>query len=120
MHAWIYQISDAPIKEAINEDTLYQGDGTDYDYCAAIMEEGRKSVIEALKDYILPSGMFQQIDDTTFEYQGGHRRVESSMGRAYSRPRIAVEHREHFEIRRSFLQTRKSIKEPSFMGVARL
>ena len=71
MHAWIYQISDAPIKEAINEDTLYQGDGTDYDYCAAITEEGRKSVIEALKDYILPSGMFQQIDDTTFEYQGG-------------------------------------------------
>ena len=49
MHAWIYQISDAPIKEAINEDTLYQGDGTDYDYCAAITEEGRKSAIEALK-----------------------------------------------------------------------
>ena len=70
MHAWIYQISDAPIKEAINEDTLYQGDGTDYDYCAAITEEGRKSAIEALKGYILLSGMFRQIDDTTFEYQG--------------------------------------------------
>ena len=71
MHAWIYQISDAPIKETINEDTLYQGDGTDYDYCAEITEEGRKSAIEALKDYILPSGIFCQIDDTTFEYQGG-------------------------------------------------
>ena len=70
MHAWIYQISDAPIKEAINEDILYQGDGTDYDYCAAITEEGRKSAIEALKGYILLSGMFRQIDDTTFEYQG--------------------------------------------------
>ena len=99
MHAWIYQISDAPIKEAINEDTLYQGDGTDYDYCAAITEEGRKSAIEALKGYILLSGMFRQ--------------VEGSMGRAYSRPRIAVERRERLEIRRSFLQTRKSVKEPT-------
>ena len=71
MHAWIYQISDAPIKEVINEDTLYQGDGTDYDYCAAITEEGRKSAIEALKNNILPSGMFRQIDDITLEYQGG-------------------------------------------------
>jgi hypothetical protein len=71
MHAWIYQISDTPIKETINEDTLYQGDGTDYDYCAEISEEGRKSAIETLKGYILPSGMFRQIDETTFEYQGG-------------------------------------------------
>jgi hypothetical protein len=71
MHAWIFQLSDTPIKEAINEDTLYQGDGTDYDYCAAISEEGRKSAIEVLTNYILPSGMFRQIDETTFEYQGG-------------------------------------------------
>lgn len=71
MHAWIYQISDTPIKETINEDTLYQGDGTDYDYCAEISEERRKSAIETLKGYILPSGMFRQIDETTFEYQGG-------------------------------------------------
>lgn len=71
MHAWIYQISDTPIKETINEDTLYQGDGTDYDYCAEISEEGRKSAIETLKGDILPSGMFRQIDETTFEYQGG-------------------------------------------------
>ena len=71
MHAWIYQISDTPIKETINEDTLYQGDGTDYDYCAEISGEGRKSAIETLKGYILPFGMFRQIDETTFEYQGG-------------------------------------------------
>ncbi len=32
MHAWIYQISDTPIKETINEDSLYQGDGIDNDY----------------------------------------------------------------------------------------
>ena len=71
MHAWIYQISDTPIKETINEDSLYQGDGIDNDYWAAISEEGRKNSMETLKDYILPSGMFRQIDDTTFEYQGG-------------------------------------------------
>ena len=71
MHAWIYQISDSPIEEIINEDTLNQGEGTDYDYCAEISEEGRKSAIETLKGYILPSGMFRQIDETTFEYQGG-------------------------------------------------
>lgn len=71
MHACIYQLSDVPFKEAINEDTLYQGDGTDYDYCAAISEEGRKAAIETLKNYILPWGMFRQIDDETFEYKGG-------------------------------------------------
>ncbi len=71
MHAWIYQISDSPIEETLNEDTLYQGDGTDYDYCSAISEEGRKNAMETLKDYILPLGMFRQIDDAMFEYQGG-------------------------------------------------
>ena len=71
MHAWIFQLSDTPIKEAINEDTLYQGEGTDYDYCAAISSEERKEAIKTLVKGILPSDMFGQIDHETLEYFGG-------------------------------------------------
>lgn len=71
MHAWIFQLSDTPIKEAINEDTLYQGEGTDYDYCAAISSEECKEAIKTLVKGILPSDMFGQIDHETLEYFGG-------------------------------------------------
>ena len=52
MHAWIYQISDSPIEEFINEDTLNQGDGTDYDYCAEISVEERKEAVKTLLENI--------------------------------------------------------------------
>lgn len=71
MHAWIYQISDRPIEQMINEDTLNQGEGTDYDYCAEISEEERKEAIKRLVNGILPLDMFKQIDSETLEYVGG-------------------------------------------------
>lgn len=71
MHAWIYQISDSPIEEFINEDTLNQGDGTDYDYCAEISVEERKEAVKTLLENILPLDMFKQVDDKAFDYVGG-------------------------------------------------
>ena len=67
MHAWIFQLSDTPIKEAINEDTLYQGEGTDYDYCAAISSEERKEAIKTLVKGILHYDMFGKIEHETVE-----------------------------------------------------
>ena len=71
MHAWIFQLSNAPIEETINENTLYQGEGTDYDYCAAISTDERKEAIKTLVKDIFPTGMFGQIDHETIEYLGG-------------------------------------------------
>lgn len=71
MHSWIYQISDSPIEEVINEDSLNQGEGTDYDYCAAISVEERKEAVKTLLENILPLDMFKQVDDKAFEYVGG-------------------------------------------------
>ena len=53
------------------EDTLLQGDGSDYDYCAAISEEERKRAVYSLMAHILPLGMFRLKDETTLVYQGG-------------------------------------------------
>ena len=36
MHAWIFQLSEERIEDYLCEDTLLQGDGSDYDYCADI------------------------------------------------------------------------------------
>lgn len=71
MHAWIYQLSDEPIEELIDEDTINQGDGTDYDYCADISDEERKDAVERLWTEILPKGMFNLLDGKTLLYYGG-------------------------------------------------
>lgn len=71
MHAWVYQISDSPIEEIINENTLCQGEGTDYDYCAEISEDERKGAIEILWTEILPKGMFKLIGTNTLVFNGG-------------------------------------------------
>ena len=44
MHSKIFQITEEkPLKDNIlNEDTLEQGDGHDYDYCSEIDEEARQ------------------------------------------------------------------------------
>lgn len=72
MHSSIFQISEMPIdKESyLNEDTLYQGEGSYYDYCANINDEGRR---EEIADLIktLPKGMFELVDDDTIRYNGG-------------------------------------------------
>ena len=71
MHAWIFQLSEERIEGYLCEDTLLQGDGSDYDYCAAISEEERKRAVCSLMEDILPSGMFRLKDETTLVYQGG-------------------------------------------------
>ena len=71
MHAWIFQLSEERIEGYLCEDTLLQGDGSDYDYCAAISEEERKRAVCSLVDDILPLGMFRLKDETTLVYQGG-------------------------------------------------
>lgn len=48
MHAWIFQLSEERIEGYLCEDTLLQGDGSDYDYCAAISEEERKRAVYSL------------------------------------------------------------------------
>lgn len=71
MHAWIFQLSEKRIEGYLCEDTLLQGDGSDYDYCAAISEEERKRAVYSLMAHILPLGMFHLKDETTLVYQGG-------------------------------------------------
>lgn len=72
MHSSIFQISTMPIdKESyLNEDTLYQGEGSYYDYCVNINDEGRR---EEIADLIktLPKGMFELISEDTMRYNGG-------------------------------------------------
>ena len=53
------------------EDTLLQGDGSNYEYCAAISEEERKRAVYSLMAHILPLGIFRLKDETTLVYQGG-------------------------------------------------
>ena len=50
MHSRIFQISKMGIEKEnyLNEDTLHQGDGSFYDYCAEIDDEERKEDIRYL------------------------------------------------------------------------
>lgn len=50
MHSRIFQISKMWIEKEnyLNEDTLHQGDGSFYDYCAEIDDEERKEDIRYL------------------------------------------------------------------------
>ena len=55
----------------LNEDTLQQGDGSFYDYCAEIDDEKRKEDIRYLVNTALPKGMFELVGDDTMRYIGG-------------------------------------------------
>lgn len=73
MHSKIFQITEKkPLTENIlNENTLEQGDGHYYDYCAEIDDEERKFHIANLIDNILPKGMFDLVAEDTIRYNGG-------------------------------------------------
>ena len=60
MHAKVYQITKHRVDEdnILNENTLEQGDSSDYDYCSEISEEERAESIDTLLNDILPKGMF--------------------------------------------------------------
>ncbi len=73
MHSRIFQISTTRVDKEnyLNEDTLQQGDGSFYDYCAKIDDEERKQDIADLVEYALPKGMFELTSDDTIRYNGG-------------------------------------------------
>lgn len=73
MHSRIFQISTTRVEKEnyLNEDTLQQGDGSFYDYCANIGDEERKQDIADLVEYALPKGMFELTSDDTICYNGG-------------------------------------------------
>lgn len=73
MHSKIFQITETRVDKEnyLNEDTLMQGDGSFFDYCAEIDEEERKVQIENLVNSILPEGMFELTSDDTIVYKGG-------------------------------------------------
>ena len=73
MHSKIFQITETRVDKDnyLNEDTLMQGDGSFFDYCAEIDEEERKEQIENLVNSILPEGMFELTSDDTIVYKGG-------------------------------------------------
>ena len=65
MHAKVFQITKQRVdkENMLNENTLTQGDSSDYDYCSNISEEERKEMIGALVSDILPKGMFTLVGD---------------------------------------------------------
>ena len=73
MHSRIFQISTTQIDKEnyLNENTLNQGDGCFYDYCAEIDDDERNEDIADLVNYALPKGMFELIGDDTMRYNGG-------------------------------------------------
>lgn len=73
MHSRIFQISTTRVDKDnyLNEDTLQQGDGSYYDYCAEIDDEERKQNIADLVEYALPKGIFELTSDDTIRYNGG-------------------------------------------------
>ena len=73
MHSKIFQITTTKVdKECyLNEDTLMQGDNSYFDYCCEIGEKERKYHIDILVNHILPTGMFELVDEDTIRYTGG-------------------------------------------------
>lgn len=73
MHSRIFQISTMQIEKGnyLNEDTLYQGECSFYDYCADIDDETRKRDIAYLVNNVLPKGMFELISEDAIRYNGG-------------------------------------------------
>lgn len=72
MHSKIFQITTERVDKEnyLNEDTLMQGDNSDFDYCAEIDDDERKEEIEYLVNHILPEGMFELTSEDTILYKG--------------------------------------------------
>ena len=73
MHGKIFQITTAKVDEdcRLTEDTIKQGDGTNYDYCSEIDDEERQECISYLVDEVLPPGMFELVSENVLRYNGG-------------------------------------------------
>ena len=73
MHSTIFQITTQRISKDcfLNENTLPQGDNSEFDYCREISEDERKTAINNLIETILPKGMFTLLNNDTIIYKGG-------------------------------------------------
>ena len=73
MHTKVFQITKQRVdnENTLNENTLTQGDGSFYDYCAEITPEYRKEMIVILVNEIMPKGMFTLLDNDEIVYNGG-------------------------------------------------
>ncbi len=73
MHAKVFQITKQRVDgdNILDENTLTQGNGSDYDYCSEISEEARTKMIECLVNDILPKGMFSLIAEDEMVFNGG-------------------------------------------------
>lgn len=73
MHSRVFQFSTTQVEKDnyLNDNTLQQGDGCYFDYCADIDDEERKEDIANLVKYALPKGMFEITSDDTIRYNGG-------------------------------------------------
>ena len=73
MHAKVYQITKHRVSKEnyLNENTLQQGDSSNYDYCSEISEEERVESINTLLNDILPKGMFTKIASDELVFNGG-------------------------------------------------
>ena len=73
MHAKVFQITKQRVdnENTLNENTLTQGDGSFYDYCAEISDETRKEMIDYLMNELLPKGMFTLVGIDEMVYNGG-------------------------------------------------
>lgn len=74
MHAKVYQITKHRVDKEnyLNENTLTQGDSSDYDYCSEISEEERAESINTLVNHILPKGMFTLVGSDELVFNGGN------------------------------------------------
>lgn len=73
MHSKIFQITTENVSKDLwlNEDTLYQGETSDIDYCAEIDDELRRKSIYELSYILLSTEMFELTSDNTLLYKGG-------------------------------------------------
>lgn len=73
MHSKIFQITTEKVSKELwlNEDTLYQGDTSNIDYCSEIDEELRRKSIYELSYKLLSTEMFELTSEDTLLYKGG-------------------------------------------------
>jgi len=73
-NAEVYQITKRRVDKEnyLNENTLTQGDSSDYDYCSEISEEERVESIDTLVNQILPKGMFTLVGSDELVFNGGN------------------------------------------------
>lgn len=114
MHAMVYQLSMENVKKEkwLNEDTLLQGDGSNYDWCSDISEDERKAAIVELVASILPAGMFRLIGSETLEYLGGMHEWKTSWVSSIRRKALCIHEGNVMELIVETYRLEKEIKNP--------